>query len=41
MSLEMPVTWGSFLSVRKLSRARKAIFWNFARLDALAACNVI
>ena len=25
---------------RELSRARKAIFWNFARQDALAACNL-
>ncbi|MCJ1462131.1 hypothetical protein MMC07_000731 [Pseudocyphellaria aurata] len=40
MPLEMPMTSGSFHSVRqprKLSRARKAIFWNFARQDALAA----
>lgn len=41
MPLEVPITSGSFPSVRqprKLSRARKAIFWNFARQDALAAC---
>lgn len=44
MPLEMPMTSGSFPSVRqprKLSRARKAIFWNFARQDALAACTLL
>lgn len=43
MPLEMPGKSGSFPSVRHsrtLSRARKAIFWNFARQDALAACRL-
>lgn len=43
MPLEMPMAPGSVPSVRqhrKLSRARKAIFWNFARQDALAACTL-
>ncbi|MCJ1271014.1 hypothetical protein MMC22_010913 [Lobaria immixta] len=40
MPFEMPMTSGSFHSPslpKELSRARKAIFWNFARQDALAA----
>lgn len=43
MPLEMPIAPESIPSVRqprKLSRARKAIFWNFARQDALAACTL-
>lgn len=42
MPLEMPNMSASIplvLPSRKLSRARRAIFWNFAKQDALAACK--
>lgn len=42
MQIELPTVSGSFRllqGLRKPSKARKAIFWNFARQDCLAACK--
>ena len=42
VSIELPAAPGCFQSLHELkkpSRARKAIFWNFARQDCLAACR--
>ena len=42
VSIEVPAAPGCFQSLHKLkkpSTARKAIFWNFARQDSLAACR--
>ena len=41
VSIEIPAAPGCFQSLHQLkrpSKARKAIFWNFARQDCLAAC---
>ena len=42
VSIEVPAAPGCFQSLHELnkpSKARKAIFWNFARQDCLAACR--
>ena len=42
ISVEVPAAPGCFQSLHELkkpSAARKAIFWNFARQDCLAACT--
>ncbi len=42
ISIELPAATGCFQSLHELkkpSKARKAIFWNFARQDYLAACT--
>ena len=42
VSIELPAAPGCFQSLHQLkkpSRARRAIFWNFARQDCLAACR--
>ncbi len=42
VSIELPAAPGCFQSLHELkkpSKARKAIFWNFARQDCLAACR--